>query len=120
MIKFLKDQMPFYLIPSKDFYPLRIKKVNPSVIPSDVMSDIEDTETLAAISDALGFMPVKGEVVQLSSDDIIYLAKTTKSTEGTDITFFEVTICQEGCKNCHISWPNFTPFSGMKFFAKVE
>lgn len=93
-----------------DFSLLRVKKVAPSDIPSDVESIIGHPDTAAVVSGILGFqLPCNRANLTLNNGDILYVAQyrgprlpegATELPENATLEFLEVSMKPKGCSGC--------------------
>ena len=90
---------------------IRVRKITPDEIPTDVESAIGHQDTAKVVSSMLGFEVKPNRVsIKMSESDVLYVAQytgprlpegATTLPEGASLEFFEVTFYKEGCRGCH-------------------
>lgn len=89
---------------------IRVRKITPDEIPTDVESAIGHQDTAKVVSSMLGFEVKPNRVsIKMSESDVLYVAQytgprlpegATTLPEGASLEFFEVTFRDKGCSGC--------------------
>lgn len=107
----LTNAFSLSMLPMEAMNFVRVKKINPNEVPTDVESAIGHLDTAKVVSNILGFEVKPNRVsIKLNESDVLYVAQytgprlpegATTLPEGANIEFFEVTFRKEGCSGCH-------------------
>ena len=99
------------MLPVEAMNFIRVRKITPDEIPTDVESAIGYQDTAKVVSSMLGFEVKPNRVsIKMSESDVLYVAQytgprlpegATTLPEGASLEFFEVTFYKEGCRGCH-------------------
>lgn len=99
------------MLPVEAMNFIRVRKITPDEIPTDVESAIGHQDTAKVVSSMLGFEVKPNRVsIKMSESDVLYVAQytglrlpegATTLPEGASLEFFEVTFYNEGCRGCH-------------------
>ena len=106
----LTNAFSLSMLPMEAMNFVRVKKINPNEVPTDIESAIGHVDTTFAVSNILGFEVKPNRVsIKLSESDVLYVAQytgprlpegATTLPEGASLEFFEVTFRKEGCRGC--------------------
>ena len=108
--KILANAFSISMLPMEAMNFIRVKKITPDEIPTDIESAIGHVDTAKLQSNNLG-IEVKPNPVsnKLTESDVLYVAQytgprlpegATTLPEGASLEFFEVTFRKEGCRGC--------------------
>ena len=107
----LTNAFSLSMLPMEAMNFVRVKKINPNEVPTDIESAIGHVDTAKVVSSILGFEVKPNRVsIKMSESDVLYVAQytgprlpegATTLPEGANIEFFEVTFRKEGCRGCH-------------------
>ena len=111
MQRILINSFSLNMLPMEAMNFVRVKKINPNEVPTDIESAIGHVDTAKVVSNILGFEVKPNRVsIKLTESDVLYVAQytgprlpegATTLPEGANIEFFEVTFRKEGCRGCH-------------------
>lgn len=106
----LANAFSISMLPMEAMNFIRVRKITPDEIPTDVESAIGHENTAKVVSSMLGFEVKPNRVsIRMSESDVLYVAQytgprlpegATTLPEGASLEFFEVTFHQEGCRGC--------------------
>ena len=98
------------MLPVEAMNFIRVRKITPDEIPTDVESAIGHESTAKVVSSILGFEVKPNRVsVKLTESDVLYVAQytgprlpegATTLPEGAHFEFYEVTFRDKGCSGC--------------------
>lgn len=107
MSKFLGNSFSLNMLAIENFKLLRVRKVDPEVIPENAISVIGHADTARLVSGILGREIQFNRVsVELKEDDVLYVAQykgprlpegATQLPEGATLEFLEITLQPGGC-----------------------
>ena len=105
---------------------IRVRKITPDEIPTDIESAIGHVDTAKVVSNILGFEVKPNRVsIKMSESDVLYVAQytgprlpegATTLPEGASLEFFEVTFHQEGCRGCQGYNSGTCPYCGFSLW----
>ena len=108
--KILANAFSISMLPMEAMNFIRVKKITPDEIPTDIESAIGHVDTAKVVSNILGFEVKPNRVsIKLTESDVLYVAQytgprllegATMLPEGANIEFFEVSFREEGCRGC--------------------
>ena len=108
--KILANAFSISMLPMEAMNFIRVKKITPDEIPTDIESAIGHVDTAKVVSNILGFEVKPNRVsIKLTESDVVYVAQytgprlpegATTLPEGASLEFFEVTFRKEGCRGC--------------------
>lgn len=107
--KILANAFSISMLPMEAMNFIRVKKITPDEIPTDIESAIGHVDTAKVVSNILGFEVKPNRVsIKLTESDVLYVAQYTgpRLPEGATtlpegyLEFFEVTFRKEGCRGC--------------------
>ena len=108
--KILANAFSISMLPMEAMNFIRVKKITPDEIPTDIESAIGHVDTAKVVSNILGFEVKPNRVsIKLTESDVLYVAQytgprltegATTLPEGASLEFFEVTFRKEGCRGC--------------------
>ena len=101
--KILANAFSISMLPMEAMNFIRVKKITPDEIPTDIESAIGHVDTAKVVSNILGFEVKPNRVsIKLTESDVLYVAQYTgpRLPEGASLEFFEVTFRKEGCRGC--------------------
>lgn len=104
----LTNAFSLSMLPVEAMNFIRVRKITPDEIPTDVESAIGHQDTAKVVSSMLGFEVKPNRVsIKMSESDVLYVAQytgprlpegATTLPEGANLEFFEVTFRKEGCR----------------------
>lgn len=111
MAHILVNAFALSMLPLEAMNIIRVKKINPDEVPTDVESAVGHESTAKVVSNILGFeVKPKRVSIKLTESDVLYVAQytgprlpegATTLPEGASLEFVEVTFYKEGCRGCH-------------------
>lgn len=106
----LTNAFSLSMLPMEAMNFVRVRKITPDEIPTDVESAIGHQDTAKVVSSMLGFEVKPNRVnVKLTESDVLYVAQytgprlpegATTLPEGAHFEFYEVTFRDKGCSGC--------------------
>lgn len=106
----LANAFSISMLPMEAMNFIRVRKITPDEIPTDVESAIGHESTAKVVSSILGFEVKPNRVsVKLTESDVLYVAQytgprlpegATTLPEGAHFEFYEVTFRDKGCSGC--------------------